>query len=195
MKRFLIAAAATAALALGACATATPYQPLQRGSTASGGYSERPLEANRWQVSFSGNSLTDRRTVESYLLYRSAELTVNEGYEWFTVVDRHTDRATKVYADPYFDNWGFGGWGPSWRLRGGRFGGWSRWGYWGGWGPGFGPGWGASSLDFREVTQFEANAEIFMGRGPKPPGDARSFDARAVLERLGPTIVRPVARS
>ena len=30
---------------------------------------------DRWKVSFSGNSLTDRNTVETYLLYRAAELT------------------------------------------------------------------------------------------------------------------------
>jgi hypothetical protein len=192
MKRFLIAAAATAVLALGACATATPYQPLTAGAASSGGYSERPLEANRWQVSFSGNSLTDRRTVETYMLYRAAELTLAQGYDWFSVVDRHTDRDTRVYSDPYFSSWG-GYWGPSWRLYGGRFGGWSRWGYWGGWGPGYGAGWGMNSLDYREVTRFEASSEIFMGRGPKPADDRRAFDARAVMERLGPTIVRPTA--
>jgi hypothetical protein len=186
MKRLLIAAAATAALALGACETATPYQPLQRGTTASGGYSERQIEPNRWQVTFSGNSLTDRRTVETYLLYRAAELTASQGFDWFSVVDRHTDRDTRVYADPYFSSWG-GWWGPSWRLYGPRFGGWSRWGYWGGWGPGFG------DFDIHQVTRYEANAEIFMGRGAKPPNDVRAMDARAVLDRLGPNIVRPTA--
>ena len=52
----------TALLVLGACATATPYQ----AATESGarGYSEQQVESNRWQVSFAGNSLTDRaRTV------------------------------------------------------------------------------------------------------------------------------------
>jgi hypothetical protein len=186
MKRLLIAAAAVATLALGACETATPYQPLQRGTATSGGFTDRALEANRWQVTFAGNSLTDRRTVETYLLYRAAELTAAQGYDWFSIVDRHTDRDRRVYADPSFDTWG-GWWGPSWRLyRGGRYG-WGPWGYWGGWGP----GWGASSFDYREVTRYEATAEIFMGRGPKPADDRRAFDARAVLERLGPNIVRP----
>ena len=76
MKRLFLAAAATAAVVLGGCATATPYQPLQPGWTASGGFSERQIEPNRWQVSFSGNSLTSRQTVETYLLFRSAELTL-----------------------------------------------------------------------------------------------------------------------
>lgn len=201
MKRLLIAATATAALALSSCATATPYQPLAVGGASTGGFSERPLEQNRWAVSFQGNSLTDRRTVETYLLYRAAELTLTQGYDWFSIVDRATERDTRVYADPYYRDpfywspWAGGGyWSPSWRLyHPGRFGGWGPWDRWGYWGAGFGPSWGPSSLDYREVTRYEANAEIFMGRGAKPAEDTRAFDAREVTTRLGPTIVRPSA--
>jgi hypothetical protein len=201
MKRLLVAAAAVATLALSACATPTPYQPLSANARASGGFAERPLEQNRWMVSFSGNSLTDRRTVETYLLYRAAELTVAQGYDWFTIVDRNTERNTQVYADPFYNDpfywrpWaGAGFWSPSWRLyNAGRWGGWGPWSPWGYWGSGFGPGWGPSALDYREVTRYEANAEIFMGKGAKPGTDPRAFDAREVLQRLGPSIVRPTA--
>jgi len=46
MKRALISLAAVLSLggALAACETATPYQPLQTGSTQSGGYSETITE-------------------------------------------------------------------------------------------------------------------------------------------------------
>ena len=47
------------ALALGACATATPYQPAGYNGER-GGYAEQRLEANRYSVSFSGNSVTSR---------------------------------------------------------------------------------------------------------------------------------------
>ena len=178
MKRLMIAAAVSPALALGACATATPYQPLQRGGAVSGGYSERQIEQNRWQVAFSGNSLTNRDTVERYLLYRAAELTLAQGYDWFEMVDRQTDRDTRVYRDAFYDPWYGPGWGPTWRI-------YNR-GYWGG-----GP-WGyGSAFDYTEVTRYEARAEIFMGRGPKPADNARAFDARDVQVRLSPTIVRP----
>ncbi len=200
MKRLIIAAAV--ALALSACATATPYQPLAVRGASTGGFSEQALEQNRWSVSFQGNSLTDRRTVETYLLYRSAELSLAQGYDWFTIVDRATERDTRVYADPFYNDpfywspWAGGGyWSPHWRLYNpGRFGGgWSSWNRWGGWGLGFGPSWGPSSLDYREVTRYEATAEVFMGRGAKPADDPRAFDAREVTTRLGPTIVRPPA--
>ena len=192
MRRLLIAAAATAALALAACGTATPYQPLRAGSAVSGGFTDRQIEANRWMVGFSGNSLTDRKTVETYLLYRSAELTLAQGGDWFEMVDRQTDRNTRVYADPLYDPWGFGGaWGPTWRLsrRGYGWSPWSRWGGWGAWG-GWGPG-GIGPADYDTVTQYEANAEIVTHRGPKPTDNARAFDAHQVVDRLGPSIVRP----
>ena len=46
---------------------------------------------------------------------------------------------------------------------------------------------------FRIPDRYEATAEIFMGKGPKPVNDATAFDAREVIANLGPTIVRPTA--
>jgi hypothetical protein len=46
-------------------------------------------------------------------------------------------------------------------------------------------------MDVRTVERYEASAEIVMGRGPKPADNARAFDARDVLARLGPSIVLP----
>lgn len=65
---------------LAACAT--PYQP--RGLT--GGYSERKLENDVFLVSFSGNGFTSRDTVYRSWLYRCAEITVQQGYDWFAVL-------------------------------------------------------------------------------------------------------------
>ena len=42
----------------------------------------------------------------------------------------------------------------------------------------------------REVTRFEANTEIVMGRGPKP-NDPNAFDAREVMQNIGPRVMRP----
>ena len=41
---------------------------------------------------FHGNSLTSRETVEAYLLYRAAELTIERGGDWFTILDREDAR-------------------------------------------------------------------------------------------------------
>ena len=103
---FKIFAPALAALALlGACATATPYQAAQNSNS---GYAEQQIETNRWTVSFSGNSLTDRQTVETYLLYRAAELTSQQGFDHFRVVKRETEADTRYvqtgYNDPFYSN-------------------------------------------------------------------------------------------
>jgi hypothetical protein len=182
--------AATATLALAACATETTYRPATGSGFARTGYSDRQLEPNRYMVSFAGNSYTSRDTVERYLLFRAAELTVSRGYDNFILTDKDTDLRTRTYTTPGASSFGygrfggFGGWGPSWRYRGRGFG-WRSWN-------GFGsdPFWDRS-VDVRTVDKFEANAEIILGRGPKPSDNERAFDARAVIKAVGPSVVVP----
>lgn len=183
-----IAGLLVAATALSACATATPYQPNVPGQQASGGFSEQRIEANRFRVNFAGNSLTSRETVERYLLYRSAEVTVDQGFDWFSLVERETDRRTRTYVnpDPYGPFGSYGWWRPSWRYYGSSWG-WRRWDPW------YGDPFWADRMDTRTIEKFEASAEIVLGKGPKPAGDPRAFDARDVMTNLGPSIQRPVA--
>ncbi|WP_417488316.1 CC0125/CC1285 family lipoprotein [Maricaulis sp.] len=172
MKRVLIIMASLTAL--GACATATPYQAAD-GSRP--GFTETRIETNRYRISFDGNSMTDRETVETYLLYRAAELTVENGYDYFTVVTRATDEETRVM--------------PS-ALGRSPYAGFSvqhtyfhpRWG-WHGWRD---PFW--DDVSYRESTRYEASAEIHLGRGTKPD-DPSAFGARDVMSNLGDQIVRP----
>ncbi len=173
---------------LAACATPTPYQPNMPGQKTSGGYSELRLEPNRFRVNFQGNSMTSRETVEGYLLFRAAELTVQQGYDWFNVIDRNTDKRVQTYVDPdpLYRPWygGYGYWRPSWRYYGRGFG-WRTWDpFWGD------PFWG-DRMDVRTIERFETSAEIVLGRGPKPADDPRAFDARAVIDNLRPRIQYP----
>ncbi|MES2035026.1 MAG: hypothetical protein V4466_12695 [Pseudomonadota bacterium] len=189
-KATALAAALVATTALTACATATPYQPNVRGQQVSGGFSDERIEQNRFRVTFSGNTLTGRDTVERYLLYRAAELTTNEGYDWFQLVERSTDRKARTYVDPVgptFGPYGYGYWRPYWRYYGAGYGGWRAWDPW------YGDPFWADRMDVRTVEKFEATAEIVMGKGPKPASDPRAFDAREVMANLGPSIQRPVA--
>lgn len=184
MKRVLMAATAT--LALAACATATPYQPAGYDGQR-GGFVEQRIEQNRFRVGFAGNSLTSRETVETYLLYRAAELTAQNGYDWFAMVARDTDRDTRFVGrpDPFSSRWGYSPyWGPSWRYY--------RGGYWGPWGAFRDPF--RDDIDVRQYDRYEANAEIVMGRGPKPANDPAAFDAREVMSNLGPRIQGPPSR-
>ena len=59
-----------------------------------------PDRANRFLVSFSGNSVTSRDTVERYLFFRAAELTLQNGYDYFLMADRDTDLQSRTYLTP-----------------------------------------------------------------------------------------------
>lgn len=192
MKRFLLTAAMVAAMggALAACATATPYQPAPAGTAARGGYgySEYQIDDAHWRITFAGNSLTSRETVEKYLLFRAAELTLERSSDWFEMTDRRTDRKTSYYADPdpfyqspYWSSYGWG-WRPYWRYYG-SFG-------WRGWDPWMNDPFWTNRVDIRQVDRYEASVEVAMGRGAPPQG-RRVFEARQVVANLGPSIVRP----
>lgn len=180
----LLTAVAAATLALAGCQTATTYHPATGQGFSREGYSEQRIEANRFMVSFSGNSVTSRDTVERYLLYRAAELTLQNGYDYFQLVDRNTDRRTRTYVsqDPFRPGpWGY--WGVNWRFHRPGFG-------WGFYDPFWGDPWNRN-VDVQTIDKYEAHAEIVMGRGASPRGDVHAFDAHEVIQNLGPTIVMP----
>ncbi len=182
MKRLLLAAAAL--LSLAACATPTPYQPLQTASrnVSSGGYSDFKISADRYRVTFQGNTLTDRETVERYLLYRAAELTRQEGYDWFTMADRNTEADRRRYvhsSDPF----GYGAWQPTWYYLGR-----GQWTVINTYNPFYRPDYYTQT-----VQQYRATAEIFLGKGEKPANDSKAFNAAEVISNLGPTLRLPAA--
>lgn len=152
---------------LAGCAAPTAYAPVADRY----GYAEQQLEDNRYRVTFSGNTLTERETVENYLLYRAAELTRGRGYDYFELTERDTDKSTR-YLSSYST---FG------HFRGHH----SRFGLGYGAGPGFVTG------TSRPITEYEATATILLFRGDKPENKAQAYDARDVLQRLGPTVRRP----
>jgi hypothetical protein len=183
--RLSLLAPLAATLALAACATPTPYQPNRPGQAQSGGYSDVRIEPNRYRVTFSGNTLTSRETVETYLLYRAAELTLAAHSDYFIVDDRRTDRTTRTYVEPspIGGPYGYGYWRPSWRYHGAY--GWRGWSPYGG-----DPFW-ANGVDVRTTDRYEASAEIVIGAGPKPADNPHAFDAHQVAANLGPHIVMP----
>ncbi|MFV0623364.1 CC0125/CC1285 family lipoprotein [Sphingomonas sp. ac-8] len=156
-------------------------------SDARGDYSSQRIEADRYRVSFAGNSMTERQPVETYLLYRAAELARQQGYDWFEEVHRDTENTGRTVVDRPFGPGAYGWWGPSWRYFGTGFG-------WRNWSPWYGDPFFGDTLDVRTINKYEATAEIVMHRGAKPAGNARAFDAADVLRTLGPDIRTPSQR-
>jgi hypothetical protein len=162
-------ASGLALLVLAACAAPTPYVPADDGF----GYAEQQLENNRYRVSFAGNAATPRETVQNYLLYRAAELTVQTGHDHFTMAGSNLERSTRYFGtvDPLFHRGFFG------RHHD----------------PFLHPGLGYSTFDAHPVDRYTAFADILVFEGEKPAGDVNAYDARDVLRRLEPMIVRTPA--
>ncbi|MDX2233440.1 MAG: hypothetical protein NW200_02975 [Hyphomonadaceae bacterium] len=144
-------AAVTAALA--ACATPAVYAPAARPGAA--GYSELKIENDRYRVTYA--DAPNEAAAADFALLRAADVTLAQGYDWFVVDQRSTDRA------------GAPG-GPRISIGGGTasYGGRSSVGV--GAGVGFNLGGGPKST---------VALEIRLGRGPKPD-NANAYDARQV---------------
>ncbi len=145
-------------LALAACAGPAPYGPAEDGGP---GHAARRIEPGRWRVSYLGDGLTARDTVENRLLRRAAEVTLAEGADHFVIVARDVERRERARGS-YIVGAPWGGWSSA---RG---------------------GWvGVSLAAPATTTRYAAFAEILARRGPPPPDDRDAYDARAVLAALG----------
>jgi hypothetical protein len=189
MKMLVTLLALGATVGLTACASttsptngATPYQAASSGKF---GFTDQRIESNRFRIIFEGNTRTTREQVEDRLLLRAADVTIENGYDWFEIAQRATD--PKTFSRPRLGSrWSFA---TSYSTFHPRYGWvsvydpfWPR-------GP-FDPFWDAS--DTEEVTRFRATAEIILGKGPKPADRAEAFDARDVRANLASRVIPPV---
>lgn len=145
---------------LAACSTTpTVYAPAAGPEDI--GYREQAIESGRYRVSFRANPDLDAAQTEDMAMRRAAELTLQQGGEWFRVVTRETER----YGGR--DNGGTSvGVGGSTGSYGSSV--------------GVGIGFDLSPDSRRYVTTME----ILIGQGPKPD-EARAYDARSILTRTG----------
>jgi len=167
MHRHILVAFLT--LLLAACAKPTPYQPVFDGY----GFSEQRIEDNRFRITFRGNSVTPEQVAEDYMLYRAAEITRRNGYDYFEIADQKTDKDTRYLAT--FVDPGFPYYGPYYGRR-------------------FYPypvGPRVETGTYKPIVQYSVSANVVLYRGKKPADNVEAYDARDVLERLGPTIRRP----
>jgi hypothetical protein len=162
---------ALAGLTLAGCTTPAPYAPRGHGETT--GYTDRELAANRYRVTFTGNSATSRETVENFLLLRAAEVALAAGSQNFMFDSRDTRTDTRYSA---FPEPGPGpGWGRYWRFR-------PYWGY-----GAFGP----TDVDIVTTTRYEAYAEIVLLTADQASHEPRALNAHDVVSHLGPSAAPP----
>lgn len=149
--------------ALAGCATPTPYQPAAQSEF---GYRTQQVGPDHYLITFTGNEVTPRETVETYLLYRAAQVTLDSGHDYFVLANKDTQRATDywVSSDPFW-GWPYGGWGF--------------------YGPPFGYDTTVTAMD-----SYKAFADIAVRKGPKPANLTNAYDARGVVDTLGPVILQ-----
>lgn len=154
MKKILISAFAT--LVMTACAGPSGYGPVAGGNGY--GYTDQQIEADRFRVTFRASS---GAAADDGALRRAAELTLQNGGDWFRVIARGSENDARRSRGPSI---GIGG------ATGGRNS-----------SVGVGvqlPLGGASGGD---VT---ARLEFLIGQGERPEGPDY-YRARDVLARLG----------
>ena len=82
---------------------ATPYQKL--GTTSAGGYSDKRISDDIFYVRFIANSNTPSKVVCRYLYRRAAEVTLENGFLYFSVIrgpDQLTERREFYPSEDYF---------------------------------------------------------------------------------------------
>jgi hypothetical protein len=135
------------------------------------GYREVPVDSNTWQVMFDGNSATDTEVVDRYALYRAAELTTENGYDYFIVLGRQAEVSTSMTGppeihtnvQPYQDP-----------VNGAS---------------GIVTSTTSSRMVFPHTTRFTMKT-IRMFQGKKPDSNAAAYDAKSMVAMMAPNIKR-----
>lgn len=138
---------------------ATPYQR----QDLRGGYSDFALNKDIYQVSFNGNGYTSRARVKRFLLYRCAELTIGNGYDYFVIVKADTGVSQSFITTPGRFNATTNFVGDSAYTSGS-----------------YSPGTATP------VYKHSAIVTIKLFRGKKPEDDPAAFDAAFLIRNMNP---------
>jgi hypothetical protein len=172
VNRYLILALA---LLLAACAGPTRYHP----RTLDGeGYSQVQLKPNQYEVSYTANSLTRRTKVKQFLLYRAAEISLETHHDNFIVLDQDSELSDLPLSR---EERGL-------RYRHHDFEHHHLW---------FSKGisseeFETSTLSFSPAELYTASIMILVySHADQPTTTGKPFNARNVIELLGPSVSRP----
>lgn len=155
---------------LAACST----QPDYRAAEGRGyGYSETKLTDTQYRVSFKARG-TDKSQAMNYAMLRAAEVTLQEGYDWFLIVHRDTLVDRESVANPNLGYMTSRDMVTYCGVSGCYVRSYPR--------TAFSAG---IHLGGQTDSDIEVVLEIKIGKGPRPDTDY-SFDAREVVDNLRP---------
>lgn len=93
LLRTLFIGAYSALFILGACASVPAYSPAASADAV--GYTDQRIENDRWRVSYRGDTRMSSGDVQDYALMRAAQVTLENGGDWFEIVTADTDADAK----------------------------------------------------------------------------------------------------
>jgi hypothetical protein len=109
--------------------------------------------------------------VENYVLYRCAEIMLFGGYDKFMLLEKDVERNVEYYGYGYPPHYGFG-------YHRGHHHGLSY----------------AGPVRYSAQTSYTAIATVRVYFGEPIEGRQTIYDARELIQQLGPTIVPPVTK-
>jgi len=134
----------------------------------------------RYHLVVKGHTFTSRDAIEKYLLYRAAELTLDQHDNWFTLIETRAKGDTAPPSKPDMEGLRFSFrmpyWRPAWRYKLAGAAAWQSWSPF-------------SSAAFpanepKTVTDFEVSADIVLHKGIMNDADPLAYDAGAVSDFL-----------
>jgi hypothetical protein len=158
-------AVVSACVALMLIACATPYGKYG----LLGGFSDARIDENTFSISVDTNGFTSQMTTSMHAIYRAAELTLENGFDYFTIVGAENGSTAMAVAMPgaAITNTTISTAGATTRAR--------------------------STTTFAPTIVAPAifpNATLLVKafKGEKPEGATNAYDAKSVLTYLGPKI-------
>jgi hypothetical protein len=147
-----------------------------------GVYSQVKLRAGHYRLTVKGHNFTSRDAIEKYVLYRAADLTLQQHYQWFTLTESR--KKGDVAPVPKRDLAGFHYsfrmqyWRPVWRYKLAGSPSWTTWS------PFSNTAFFADGKNPKTITDFESSVNIVMHKGTMDSTNPLAFEADVLSDFL-----------
>ena len=138
------------------------------------GFSDTKITATQFRVTFQGDNTTSRYEVEDFLLFRAAELTTEQGFDYFVISERDVEAEINVVTTrrpAFYSRYDHAHEHRNYNFPYYAYG--YDWGY-------------PHDTETREYTKYSAVAYIDMHSGQKPENTDQTFNALEIIATLGP---------
>ena len=93
MKKNILIGLVVTIIMVSGCATT--YDTEKSHLTGGRGFYQEQLKNDVWKVEFTGNAHTDTETRKNYVLKKAAQITINENYSFFKVIESESKKDNK----------------------------------------------------------------------------------------------------